>query len=141
MLAAERRRVLEIRDAGQVPSEVVAEVLAQLDLEESMIDDASAETLAPRDPAAHHRVGEGCADLDRYPAVDEPPAESCARCVAEGLTWVALRRCLECGNVACCDSSPGRHATAHFRDTTHPVMQSAEPRENWRWCYLHHATA
>ena len=37
--------------------------------------------------------------------------------------------------------SRNRHATAHFRDTTHPVMQSAEPRENWRWCYLHHATA
>jgi CPA1 family monovalent cation:H+ antiporter len=141
MLAAERARVLQIRDGGQVPSEVVAEVLSMLDLEESMIDDARIERIELRDPATHHRVGEGCADLDRYPAVDLPPGEECHRCVEDGLTWVALRRCLECGNVACCDSSPGRHATAHFRDAVHPVMQSAEPRENWRWCYVHHSTA
>ena len=54
---------------------------------------------------------------------------------------MALRQCLECGNVACCDSSPGQHATAHFHETTHPVMESAEPGEDWRWCYVHHLTA
>ncbi len=42
MLEAERTRVLEIRDAGQVASEVVSEVLAMLDVEESMIDVAQA---------------------------------------------------------------------------------------------------
>ena len=62
-------------------------------------------------------------------------------CLDEGIRWVALRQCLECGNVACCDSSPKQHATAHFRETRHPVIQSAEPRENWRWCYVHHLTA
>ena len=54
---------------------------------------------------------------------------------------MALRQCLVCGNVACCDSSPNKHATAHFHETTHPVMQSAEPGEDWRWCYVHHQTA
>ena len=49
--------------------------------------------------------------------------------------------CLECGTVGCCDSSPGQHATAHFRDSEHPVIQSAEPGEDWRWCYKHHLTA
>jgi CPA1 family monovalent cation:H+ antiporter len=43
--------------------------------------------------------------------------------------------CLACGNVACCDSSPGTHATKHYRSTGHPVMRSAEPGEEWRWCY------
>ncbi len=41
----------------------------------------------------------------------------------------------------CCDSSVGQHATKHFQDTTHPVMETAEPDENWRWCYVHHTTA
>ena len=43
--------------------------------------------------------------------------------------------CLACGHVACCDSSPHRHATNHHRDTGHPVMRSFEPGEDWRWCY------
>jgi CPA1 family monovalent cation:H+ antiporter len=43
--------------------------------------------------------------------------------------------------VACCDSSPRQHATAHFREAQHPVMQSAEPGEDWRWCFVHHLTA
>ena len=65
--------------------------------------------------------------------------EPCAR-TGEGYRWVSLRQCLECGNVACCDSSVGQHATAHFHDTTHPVMETAEPGEDWRWCYVHHTT-
>ena len=47
---------------------------------------------------------------------------------------VHLRVCLVCGHVGCCDSSPPRHATAHARSAGHPVMQSAEPGERWRWC-------
>jgi hypothetical protein len=29
-----------------------------------------------------------------------------------------------------------RHATAHFRETGHPVMRSFEPGEDWRWCFV-----
>jgi uncharacterized UBP type Zn finger protein len=43
--------------------------------------------------------------------------------------------CLTCGHVGCCDSSPYRHASGHFHETEHPVMRSAEPGEDWRWCY------
>ncbi|MBN9106797.1 MAG: Na+/H+ antiporter [Propionibacteriaceae bacterium] len=139
LLAAERARVLQVRSTGQVPSDVVAEVLAMLDLEESMIDEAETAT-APAGGTTRHATGEGCLELDRYPAVDAEPATVCPECVAEGLTWVSLRRCLECGHVGCCDSSPARHATAHFRATGHPVIQSAQPGENWRWCYLHQTT-
>ena len=73
-------------------------------------------------------------------AIEDAEADVCPACIADGTDWVALRRCLECGHVGCCDSSPGCHATAHFRDSHHPVMQSAEPGEAWRWCYVHHTT-
>ncbi|MFG1933120.1 UBP-type zinc finger domain-containing protein [Mycobacterium sp. NPDC048908] len=51
-------------------------------------------------------------------------------------TWAHLRMCLTCGHVGCCDSSPHQHASEHFRTTSHPVMRSAEPGEDWRWCYI-----
>ena len=54
--------------------------------------------------------------------------------------WAHLRMCLECGHVGCCDSSPYRHASSHFTDSGHPVMQSFEPGESWRWCYVHNLT-
>jgi hypothetical protein len=37
--------------------------------------------------------------------------------------------------VGCCDSSPGRHATAHNRATQHPIIRSFEPGEDWYFCY------
>ncbi|MFB4288077.1 UBP-type zinc finger domain-containing protein [Nonomuraea sp. ATR24] len=70
---------------------------------------------------------------------DDPQArtpEGCEECLASGGRWVHLRRCLECGHVGCCDSSPGKHATAHFHGTGHPVVQSFEPNEKWRWCFV-----
>jgi uncharacterized UBP type Zn finger protein len=48
---------------------------------------------------------------------------------------VKLRMCLTCGSVGCCDSSPGRHARAHFETTGHPTMRSVEPGETWVWCH------
>lgn len=69
--------------------------------------------------------------------VTEPtgPLE-CERCNEEGLEWVHLRLCTTCGNIACCDDSPGRHATAHFEADGHPIIASAEPGETWRYCYI-----
>ena len=65
-----------------------------------------------------------------------PSSLGCQECLASGGTWVHLRLCLSCGHVGCCDSSPGRHATAHFRAIGHPVIRSFEPGEDWAWCYL-----
>lgn len=141
MIAAERERVLDIRRSGTVASEVVSDVLSMLDLEESMLDVSQDRRDELRLTAAHRRTGDSCADLDAFPAVETVDNPECADCLREGTVWVALRQCLACGNVGCCDSSPRRHATAHFHDTQHPVMESAEPGEDWRWCYLHHATA
>ncbi|MDL4777824.1 MULTISPECIES: ubiquitin carboxyl-terminal hydrolase 14 [Thermomonosporaceae] len=70
---------------------------------------------------------------------DEDPAprtpQGCQECLAEGTRWVHLRLCLSCGHVGCCDSSPMRHATAHYRGEGHPVVRSFEPGEDWRWCF------
>jgi CPA1 family monovalent cation:H+ antiporter len=60
----------------------------------------------------------------------------CEECLAAGGRWVRLRLCLTCGHVGCCDSSPGRHATAHFAAEQHPVVRSFQPGETWRWCYV-----
>jgi uncharacterized UBP type Zn finger protein len=68
------------------------------------------------------------------PAPDSP--DGCFDCLALGEThWAHLRLCLSCGHVACCDSSPHRHATAHAKAQEHPVVRSFEPGETWRWCY------
>jgi uncharacterized UBP type Zn finger protein len=79
----------------------------------------------------------GCEHTAVLPgSAPEPLTASCRRCAETGQRPVALRRCLVCGNVACCDSTPGQHAAEHFRETGHPVMVSFEPGETWRWCYL-----
>jgi monovalent cation/hydrogen antiporter len=143
MLDAERARVLEVRDAGQVASDVVSEVLAMLDVEESMIDIAQASREELKTEYSRvRRTGASCAHLDSRPVqeVDQDPGPVCQACVDGGTRWVSLRLCLECGNIGCCDSSVMRHATGHFRETTHPVIQSAEPLEDWRWCFVHHVT-
>lgn len=59
----------------------------------------------------------------------------CEDCVKIGGDWVHLRLCLTCGHVACCDSSPNKHATKHFHGTKHPLVRSIEPGESWVWCY------
>jgi len=66
-----------------------------------------------------------------------PAAEyACLECIALGDTWVHLRVCQTCGHVGCCDNSKNKHATKHFHGTQHPVIISAEPGEQWAWCYV-----
>jgi len=65
-----------------------------------------------------------------------PSGTGCKECLEMGDTWVHLRWCLTCGHVGCCDDSKNRHATKHFHATHHPLMQSLEPGEDWRWCYI-----
>ncbi|MFL6024016.1 MAG: Na+/H+ antiporter [Marmoricola sp.] len=141
MIDAERARVLEIRSTGTVAHEVVEEVLAMLDVEESMLeysDNARERVRAEQPPIAF----EGdCEDLQlARPPVEPATAGQCDDCLAVGSAWVHLRLCLVCGKVACCDSSPLQHATAHFHASGHEVMRSAEPGEYWRWCFVHELT-
>jgi hypothetical protein len=81
-------------------------------------------------------MADNCNHLDAI-VIDVPPtAAGCEDCLAIGTTWVHLRRCVTCGHVGCCDSSPMRHATAHAGTATHPIVQSFEPGEDWLWCYV-----
>jgi len=140
MLLAERAAVLEIRSAGQADHEVIEAVLSALDLEELMLDRVAEDRegdlregwlLRPEDG------GGGCEHLTQAPSVQVPESPwVCRECERDGVQWVHLRLCLDCGNVGCCSSSPGNHAERHFRDAGHPVMRSFEPGEAWRWCYV-----
>jgi len=91
------------------------------------IDTSAPVTLVP-DPKAD------CSHHDHIHAVT-PSAQGCQECLAHGKRWVHLRVCMECGHVGCCDSSPGKHAAAHYHETGHPVVRSIEPRETWGWCF------
>lgn len=75
-----------------------------------------------------------CSHLDTI-TVPGANTDGCEECRATGGRWVHLRRCTSCGHVGCCDSSPGKHATAHFQSTQHPIIQSFEPGEEWLWCF------
>ena len=58
-----------------------------------------------------------------------------------GTRWVHLRMCQTCGHIGCCDNSEGKHATAHFKSTGHPIIRSAQPGEDWSWCFVDEADA
>ena len=66
------------------------------------------------------------------------PAEvaGCEECLALGMSWVHLRMCQTCGHIGCCDNSPGQARHRALRsETGHPIIRSAEPGEDWSWCY------
>jgi hypothetical protein len=64
-----------------------------------------------------------------------PTGNGCVECLRADSWWFHLRRCAQCGHIGCCDTSPGQHATAHFRETGHPLMRSFEPGEDWFWSF------
>src|SRR5215207_4547253 len=62
--------------------------------------------------------------------------EGCEECLKIGSSWLHLRMCMTCGKIGCCDSSPNRHASRHAHEASHPIVRSAEPGEDWSWCFL-----
>ncbi|MGQ0815601.1 MAG: ubiquitin carboxyl-terminal hydrolase 14 [Gemmatimonadota bacterium] len=77
-----------------------------------------------------------CNHLDQIRAVEPRTPQGCEECGKINGRWVHLRLCLSCGQVGCCDNSPGKHATGHFQQTSHPLIRSFEPGEDWGWCYV-----
>jgi predicted ester cyclase len=67
--------------------------------------------------------------------VTEPTVDVCQECVALGDEWPALRMCLICGYVGCCDMAKNKHMKAHYEQTGHPVFRSIHMNEGWIWCY------
>ena len=81
-------------------------------------------------------MADTCSHLDEI-VNPEPHSTGCEDCLAAGRRdWVHLRVCQECGHVGCCDNSPNKHATKHFRKVHHPIIRSFEPGEDWGWCYV-----
>ena len=68
--------------------------------------------------------------------IEAKTPNGCEECLQMGSDWVHLRLCLSCGHVGCCDNSPNKHATKHFKSTKHPIIRSFEPGETWEWCYV-----
>ena len=142
MLEAERRVVADIRRSGALPHDLAERVLERIDQEEAMLGGFSAGSAEQPDPATTALVAPleaACEHLRDTPGIVHPttPPDACPDCLAIGdRNWVHLRMCLACGHVGCCDSSPNRHANAHYEATDHPVMRSIELGEAWRWCFV-----
>jgi monovalent cation/hydrogen antiporter len=138
LLEVERAQCLKARDNGTADDVVLRRVLEMLDIEESMLDRGQEQPpVYERELSTPAATAGSCEHLaHEWRVVAPSAADFCAACIEEGTTWVHLRMCIKCGNVACCDSSPRKHATRHFHDTDHPVMRSFEPGETWRWCYV-----
>jgi len=139
MMRAEREELLRIRDKDDVDHEVLSTIMAAMDAEEAALawGEGRAATLRESELRAPDQVAKACEHLEREPDCAVPTTtEGCSDCLREGLTWVHLRVCVHCGNVGCCDSSPGKHASNHYRASKHPVMRSLEPGEAWRWCFV-----
>ena len=79
-------------------------------------------------------MSDACEHVDPSATV-QPSSKGCEDCLRMGGRWVHLRLCMACGHVGCCDSSPARHATAHWHEVGHPIVRSYEPGEDWWWCY------
>jgi uncharacterized UBP type Zn finger protein len=65
-----------------------------------------------------------CSHILSVKEVISPAERVCDECVKSDGRWVHLRTCQTCGTTLCCDSSPHKHATAHFQSTGHPVVIS-----------------
>ncbi len=86
-------------------------------------------------PGDHH----GQAVHPRQPSIltVTPSALGCEECLETSSSeWVHLRMCRTCGHVGCCDDSPNRHATKHYKATGHPVIEGYDPPEGWGWCFV-----
>jgi Zn-finger in ubiquitin-hydrolases and other protein len=82
-------------------------------------------------------MNETCTHLDQIEVSDLPDEiKGCEDCLAIGARWVHLRMCMTCGKIGCCNSSPNKHATQHANTSGHPIVRSAEPGEDWCWCYV-----
>jgi hypothetical protein len=78
---------------------------------------------------------EVCIHIDAITEVKKPQQLVCEECAKIGAQWVHLRTCQQCGATLCCDSSLNQHATKHSHATKHPVIASAQPGEQWLYCY------
>jgi Na+/H+ antiporter len=143
MLRAERQVVVDVHRSGKVPAEVLEGVMERLDQEEAMLIAFGEGAATGQSDLLTPNGAEECEHLRSEPLVAVPSTpDGCQDCLTMGeRDWVSLRMCLRCGHVGCCDSSPRRHASAHYDEEGHPVMRSIELGEGWRWCFVDNLAA
>jgi predicted ester cyclase len=71
--------------------------------------------------------------------VHETDVDVCPQCAVQGDVWPALRMCLICGFVGCCDTSKNKHMKQHYQETGHSIFRSIRLEESWGWCYADNA--
>jgi uncharacterized UBP type Zn finger protein len=82
-------------------------------------------------------VSATCTHTDQIELLELPETiAGCEDCLASGGRWLHLRMCMSCGKIGCCDDSPNRHARRHAGESAHPIVRSAEPGEDWSWCFV-----
>jgi uncharacterized UBP type Zn finger protein len=82
-------------------------------------------------------VSSTCTHTDEIKLLELPETiAGCEDCLASGGRWLHLRMCMSCGKTSCCDDSPNRHARRHAGESAHPIVRSAEPGEDWSWCFV-----
>jgi len=77
-----------------------------------------------------------CGHLSEMKDVSPRTPKGCEECLQMKDRWVHLRLCKSCGHIGCCDNSKNKHATKHFQTTSHPIIRSFEPGEDWGYCYV-----
>jgi len=139
MIDAERAELIRLRDEGVVPDDIMRQVITAIDIEETILDfgQTSWSTADREQDLVSPSLHVGCAHIQAVSRTPPPRTpDGCEECLRDATSWVHLRLCMDCGHVGCCDSSPHKHATAHFHETDHPVMRSFEPGEGWLWCFV-----
>lgn len=81
-------------------------------------------------------MSERCTHLEQMQEVEPRTPDGCEEYLHRGARWVHLRMCQTWGHVGCCDSWKNKHATGHYHDRSHPLIQSCESGEDWLWCYV-----
>ncbi len=81
---------------------------------------------------------QACSHLNLIQAVS-PTTDVCQDCLVLGDTWPALRMCMICGYIGCCDDAKNQHARKHYEETGHPIIQALGRFQDWQWCYIDNA--
>jgi Zn-finger in ubiquitin-hydrolases and other protein len=78
-----------------------------------------------------------CMHLDHVRITQLPESvDGCEECLVTGDPLATSAHLSECGKVGCCDDSPNRHASAHAHSSSHPIIRSLEPGDEWSWCFV-----
>lgn len=74
-------------------------------------------------------------DCTHYPKNPQKPRSQKCR-GGDDTSPFALRVCLTCGYVGCCEDEEGQHALKHMQETDHQVIASYPADEtSFIWCY------